>query len=169
VRALYSGGVDALGLSGEDGRLIRARVTENGALGEVGEVESVRTQLLSELLGLGLVPVLSPLCYSAQGNALNVNADEVAAALARALDAQELLFLTDVPAVRAERGACKELLPDQARRLIETSVATGGMAVKLSAALAALEAGVASVRIGSLAMLAEPTAGTVIRREEVLV
>jgi acetylglutamate kinase len=168
VRALNSAGVDALGLSGEDGRLITARMAQGGVLGEVGEVESVRTQLLSALLELGLVPVISPLSCTVDGHALNVNADEVAAAVARALDARELLFLTDVAAVRDESGECRELAQDRARALIEANVATGGMAVKLSAALSALEAGVTCVRIGSLAMLDEPGAGTLIRQEGVL-
>ncbi len=166
VRALGSAGVYAIGLSGEDAMLISAVVAQNGALGRVGEVTSVRTELLLQLMAAGLVPVISPISLAPDGGALNVNADEVATAVAQALRAEELLFLTDVPAVRDGGGDRAVLDVTEARDLVATQVATGGMAVKVTAAVAALEAGVAHVRVGSLAMMNDATAGTLIRREE---
>jgi acetylglutamate kinase len=168
VRVLNQAGVEALGLSGEDAGLLRARRANEGALGEVGEIVQVRGPLIESLLAHGLVPVISPISAGPAGRALNVNADEVATAVATAMGAHELLFLTDVAAVRDESGARTELGSEEARQLIANGIASGGMAVKLSAALAALEAGVTRVRVGPLDMLNDATAGTLIRREEVL-
>jgi acetylglutamate kinase len=169
VRALNLTGVDAIGVSGEDARLITARVAQAGALGRVGEIDSVRVAVIERLLAAGLVPVISPICADVEGNALNVNADEVATAIAHALNAQALLFLTDVEAVRDAEGARANLAVPEARELVANGIATGGMAVKLDAALKALAAGVDVVRVGSLAMMNDADAGTRIRREEALI
>ena len=169
VRALRAAGADALGVSGEDAGLVSARVTQNGALGRVGEVVSVRSTFLQTLLALGLLPVISPISLGEDGEALNVNADEIATAVAQSVAADELLFLTDVPAVRGPEGPLSEIGVDEAKRLIDTQVATGGMAVKLSAAIAAVAQGVGRVRVGSLDIMNDPQAGTVVRREEALV
>jgi acetylglutamate kinase len=168
VRTLNLAGVDAIGLSGEDVRLLTARVTQEGALGRVGEISAVRAEVILHLLASGFLPVISPISADAEGNALNVNADEVATAVAQALNAHELLFLTDVEAVRDGAGARARLESQEARELIANQIATGGMAVKLQAALSALDAGVAIVRVGSLAMMNDADAGTRIQREEVL-
>jgi acetylglutamate kinase len=135
----------------------------------VGEVVSVRSTFLQTLLALGLLPVISPISLGEDGEALNVNADEIATAVAQAVAADELLFLTDVPAVRGPAGPLAEIGVDEAKRLIDTQVATGGMAVKLSAAIAAVAQGVGRVRVGSLDIMNDPQAGTVVRREEALV
>ena len=166
VRALQAAGIDALGLSGEDAGLLRARVSHDGALGRVGEVVEVRGELLRALLTLGMVPVISPISLGVDGGALNVNADEAATAVAAALGAEELLFLTDVSAVRDESGNRDQLTAGEARHLIDAQVASGGMAVKLAAAMAALNADVQRVRVGALEMLNDGQAGTLIRREE---
>ncbi len=166
VRALCAADVPAIGISGEDMALITARVAQGGALGRVGEVVSVCTSVLAHLNAAGLVPVISPISAGLDGGALNVNADEVAAAVAKAVGAEELLFLTDVTAVRDAKGERNELEALEARELVANQVATGGMAVKLTAAVAALEAGVARVRVGSLEMMNDSNAGTWIRREE---
>ena len=78
---------------------LKRSVAQGGALGRVGEVSAVRAELLTRWLDAGLVPVISPISHGPDG-ALNVNADEVATAVAQALNAHELLFLTDVAAVR---------------------------------------------------------------------
>jgi acetylglutamate kinase len=167
VRALCAAGVPAIGISGEDAGLITARIAQGGALGRVGEVDRVKVSVLEQLIAAGMMPVVSPISLGPDGP-LNVNADEVASAVARAMNAQELLFLTDVPAVRDANGDRSELEAEEARELVATQVATGGMAVKLSAAVAALEAGVARVRVGSLEMMNDHQAGTRIGREEAL-
>jgi len=166
VRALRAQGVDAFGLSGEDGAVTVAGIVENGALGRVGEVKQVRADLLRQLTAAGLLPVLSPVSLGEDGDALNVNADEVATSVAHALNADELLFLTDVEGVRVGGVRAELLSAADAQRLIADEVATGGMAVKLRAALHALHAGVTRVRIGPLEMLWDVNAGTALSTEE---
>lgn len=163
VGALLAAGVDAIGLSGIDGGLLRAEIVENGDLGRVGRVASVRTALIRGLLQLGHVIVVSPISLGADGGALNVNADDAAAAIAAALGATELVFLTDVPGVRDGAGMRDALGIDEAALLVESGVASGGMSVKLNAALAALGCGVPAVRIGDARVLFDSSAGTVLR------
>lgn len=161
VSALLSAGADALGLSGEDGGLVVADVAARGALGRVGKVAAVRGELLEWLIGRGMLPVVAPISRGPDGGPLNVNADEVAAAIAVALDARELLFVTDVDGVRDDAGVtCDSLTPQRAATLLATEVAQGGMAVKLRAGLDALRHGVASVRIGSVRALDDNMTGT---------
>jgi len=162
VAALQQAGVDAVGLSGIDGALVRAEVAADGALGLVGRVVAVRAALLHQLRRDGLVVVLSPISLAADGGSLNVNADEVAAAVAVATGAPELLFLTDVAGVLEGDVVRSALTAAAAESLVAAGVASGGMAVKLGAAVAALEAGVARVRIGDLETLTTSGAGTVL-------
>lgn len=163
VAALLAAGVDAIGLSGIDGSLLRADVVENGALGRVGRVDSVRTSLVTGLLQLGHTLVVSPISLDRDGEALNVNADDAAAAIAVALGAAELVFLTDVAGVSDATGVRHRLDAGEACTLIDAGVASGGMSVKLSAALSALDCGVPAVRIGDTRVLFDPSAGTVLR------
>ena len=165
VRALCAVGVDAIGLSGEDAHLIDARVSQGGRLGRVGDVIGVRVDVLRRLRTAGFTPVVSPVSTCADGGALNVNADEVATAVAIALQADELIYLTDVNAVRNGAVQCDSITVDEADSYIRGGIATGGMAVKLSAAAQAVRAGVETVRVGSLEMLRDQTAGTTIRME----
>jgi acetylglutamate kinase len=167
VRALCAAGLDAIGISGEDAGLIRARVGHGGALGRVGEVTEVRAEIIRAMITLGVTPVIAPVSLGEDGGALNVNADEAALAVAKALCAKEMLFLTDVAAVRDESGNRAELSTAEAKQLIDRQIATGGMAIKLGAAIAAVEAGIARVRVGALEMMNDEQAGTEIRREEV--
>jgi len=160
VSALRAAGLDAIGLSGVDGGLLTARVRAD--LGEVGEIVSVRGSLLQSLLLAGLTPVVAPVAPSgaAPTRPLNVNADQAAAAIAAALDAQELLFVSDVPGVTIDGMSQPTLAAAEIEPMIETGVASGGMAAKLRAAGLALQAGVRAVRIGDLDMLEHATAGT---------
>lgn len=162
VSALRAAGLDAIGLSGVDGGLLTARVRAD--LGEVGEIVSVRGSLLQSLLLAGLTPVVAPVAPSGGGAAptrpLNVNADQAAAAIAAALDAQELLFVSDVPGVTIDGVTQPTLAAAEIEQMIEGGVATGGMAAKLRAAADSMRAGVRAVRIGDLDMLEHATAGT---------
>jgi acetylglutamate kinase len=162
VAALVNAGVDAVGLSGVDGALLRAELVEGGALGRVGRVHTVRADLLRALLAAGHTVVLSPLSLGDDGAALNVNADDAAAAVAGALRASELIFLTDVPGVRDAAGLRQWLGAAEAEALVRSGVASGGMGVKLSAGVQALASGVAAVRIGDTAVLFDRDAGTVL-------
>jgi acetylglutamate kinase len=160
VTALVNAGVDAIGLSGVDGGLLRADVLEGGALGRVGRITAVRTELLRAMHQAGHTLVISPISLSVDGEALNVNADDAAAAIATALNATELVFLTDVPGVRDARGMRQWLAPEEAQDLVSTGVAHGGMGVKLNAGISALHSGVAAVRIGDATVLYDVAAGT---------
>jgi acetylglutamate kinase len=166
VRALQAQGVDAFGVSGEDGALIEGRLTAEGMLGRVGDVVKIRTSLLRTLLDAGLLPVVSPVSLGADGSALNINADEVATSIAADMKADELLFLTDVDGVRIDGTRVETLTANQAQELIAREIATGGMAVKLRASILALQAGVNRVRVGPLGMLWDVNAGTVVTSEE---
>lgn len=161
VSALLDAGVEAVGLSGVDGSMIVAELAADGRLGRVGRVREVRTEVLRALLATGRTPVVAPISRDgAGGGRLNVNADEAAVAVAAALDACELLFITDVSAVHDGAGARPSLSAQEARRLVAGGVARDGMAVKLDAACDALAAGVRAVRIGPVGMLADGVAGT---------
>ena len=163
VGALLRAGVDAIGLSGIDGALLRAEIVANGELGRVGRVTHVRTGLLSGMLQLGHSVVVSPVSLGPEGQEVNVNADDAAAAIAAALGATELVFLTDVPGVRDSIGVRPNLARVEAVSLIENGVATGGMSVKLGAAVNALDSGVSAVRIGDATVLFDSSAGTLLQ------
>jgi acetylglutamate kinase len=163
VASLLSAGVDAIGLCGMDGGVLRATLLDDGALGRVGRICSVRAELLQALLARDHTVVLSPISLGEDGAALNVNADDAAAAVASALDASELVFLTDVPGVRDGHEVRALLDAGEAVALVRTGVAHGGMGVKLSAGVKALDCGVPAVRIGDARVLFDSAAGTVLR------
>jgi acetylglutamate kinase len=160
VAALLDAGADALGVSGEDAGLLRGDVLLGGALGRAGEVKEVRTALLDGWLAQGLIPVLSPVTRGADGEGLNVNADDAAASVAAAMGAAELLFVSDVPGVKAGGAWVDALDAGAAEALLESGEAAGGMRPKLRAAMRARGAGVARVRIGDVGMLTDDRAGT---------
>jgi acetylglutamate kinase len=161
VSALRAAGLDAIGLSGVDGGLLAARPLP-GDLGHVGEIAAVRASLLDSLLLAGLTPVVAPVAPAPGGAGvpLNVNADHAAAAIAAALHADELLFVSDVPGVTIDGVPQPTLATSEIETMIELGIATDGMTAKLRAAAHALRAGVRTVRIGDLAMFENATAGT---------
>lgn len=159
VSALRDAGLDAIGLSGSDGGLLSA--TPLPDLGHVGEITAVRTGLLDSLLLAGFTPVIAPMAPGPEGGVpLNVNADQAAAAVAAALGAAELLFVSDVPGVRVDGVTQTSLATSEVEPLIAAGVAADGMAAKLRAAAQALAGGARAVRVGDLGMLADPGAGT---------
>ena len=161
VAALRGAGLDAVGLSGVDGALLTAEPLDDSdaELGHVGRITEVRAALLHSLLLAGLTPVIAPMAPDVAGDLpFNVNADDAAAAVAGALQASEVLFVSDVPGVLgAPRGG---LAAGEIEPLIEAGVAADGMAAKLRAAAAALAAGARSARIGDLGLFTDPAAGT---------
>lgn len=155
--------IAAVGLSGEDGSLIVARVLDAERFGRVGVPVEVNEGILCTLLASGYLPVISPLARDddrASGGALNVNADDAAVAIAHAMGADELLLVSDVPGVVVDGIAAATLSSDEAAQAIEDGIATEGMVTKLRAALDALRRGVPAVRIGGLDALSDPTLGT---------
>lgn len=163
VAALAGAGLPAVGISGEDGTLLSATPIDTATFGHSGTPGVVRVGVIDALLAAGYLPVVSPVAAHAEqaGAALNVNGDDAAAAIAAALGARELFLLADVPGVLDEH---KRLVPSltmgAARFLVTSGIAAGGMAAKLDACARALEGGVARVRIGDIAALGAPDAGT---------
>jgi acetylglutamate kinase len=173
VNGLVAAGVPAVGLSGEDGALIRAEIIDADSLGFAGRPTGVDSRLLRSLIDAGYLPVISPLAYngeSRQGGALNVNGDDAAAAIAIALDADEMLLIADVEGVRDnQNGVIPILTLESTRVLIENGTAVGGMAAKLESAHAALLAGVERVRICDIAGLVDDDRGTFITQSQSVV
>ncbi len=165
VAALVHEGVRAVGVSGEDASLIAATPVNADALGHVGEPQRVNASLLWHLLDGGYLPVVSPVSRNIGlelGPALNVNADDAAAAIAMALDADELLLVSDVPGVLDGGRMLATLSANEAEALMARGTAVGGMAAKLHAALTALRGGVPRARIGDLSVLEDVERGTVV-------
>jgi len=161
VAALRRAGLDAIGLSGADGGLLEAQPLAGEDLGHVGEITRVRGGLLESLLLAGLTPVVAPIAPAgAAGVPLNVNADDAAAAVAGAIRAAELLFISDVAGLELEGVTQPAVATDEIETLIALGMAQGGMAAKLRAAARALEAGARAVRIGGPEMLGQTAAGT---------
>jgi len=162
VSALVALGVPAIGLSGEDAGLLLAHRADE-ALGEVGAVHAVNVALLRHLLDGGFLPVISPVSrHDGGAGALNVNGDDAAAALAVALSAAELLLVADVAGVLVDGEPIAQVGPDGAAALVASGAVTGGMIAKLDAARTALDAGVAGVRIGDVAAIADTRRGTLV-------
>jgi len=161
VRTFVSAGVDAQGLSGVDRGFIRAQKLQHpaGDFGFTGQVTAVRVEVLTDLLALGSTPVIAPVCLG-NGHNYNVNADLVAGAVAVALDADRLIFLSNVPGVLHEGTVIDRLTPGAVETLIAEGVISGGMIPKVQAAVTALRAGVRQAAITHLAGLAA-SGGTV--------
>ena len=155
---LTTAGVWAVGLSGRDGGLLRARLAPE--LGRVGTPERVERNVLDALWAAGAVPVVSPVSNGPSGEAVNVNADEVALALALATGARSLVYLSDVDGVRAEVDTLEALTAADATRLMDAGVITGGMAMKVRVALEAAAAGIPEVVVAGKARLVGGFAGT---------
>ena len=145
----------AVGLSGKDGNLIRARRrlhrTPDGEevdLGLVGEVEAVNPQAVRLLEENGFIPVIAPVGVGANGETYNINADLVAGEVAAALAAEKLIHLTDVQGIEGEDGRLVSTLAKKdAERLMTAGVINGGMVPKVESALRAVEGGTVKVHI----------------------
>jgi acetylglutamate kinase len=172
VAALAAAGGRAVGLSGADGGLLKARLLDE-KLGFVGEVTEVDARPLLDLLDGGFVPVVAPVAVEWRdgeptGQLLNVNADTAAGAVAAALAARWLVFLTDVPGIRDEEGqTIAGLTAARASALTEAGVVQGGMIPKVEACLRAAGSGCRSVIVdgrtaGALVEAIEERTGTVV-------
>jgi acetylglutamate kinase len=153
IVALINGqGGRAVGLSGKDGGMIKAkrkkvkRDASNEDLidvGLVGEVEEVSPKVLQSLDKEGFIPVISPVGVGPKGETLNINADYMAASVASALGAEKLIFLTDVPGIKDKKGTVLETLTRaSAKKMTAAGAISGGMLPKVTAALDALANGV---------------------------
>jgi acetylglutamate kinase len=160
VMAINAEGGKAVGLSGKDGNMVFAeRVTRKEVdpdsniekvvdLGFVGEPKTVNRAVVDMVLKADLIPVIAPVAPGHDGRTYNVNADTFAGAVAGALGATRLLFLTDVPGVLDRKGeVIKELTVKQAKALIADGTVSGGMIPKVETCLDALARGVEGVVI----------------------
>ncbi len=140
----------AVGLSGEDAGFIRA-IERDPELGFVGDVSSVDPELLRHLLHEGVVPVVATIASGDKGQAYNVNADAVASAVAVALHARKLIYLTDVNGVRRDPHDASSVLSsttaDGLQTLIDDGTISGGMAPKARACIDAVRGGVAAAHV----------------------
>jgi acetylglutamate kinase len=149
VAALGALGQPAMGMSGGDGLIFRARKKRTTPdLGFVGEIAASDPRWIEAIWKLGGVPVLSSMALGFDGEYYNVNADEMAAACAIACRADALVFLTDVPGVRGSDGEVMRWLSiDQIAEMAKSAIISGGMLPKLGACREALLNGVKRVRI----------------------
>jgi acetylglutamate kinase len=184
VMAINAEGGKAVGLSGKDGNMVFAeKVTKTAKdpdsniekiidLGFVGEPKTVNRAVIDMVLGAELIPVIAPVAPGKDGETYNVNADTFAGAIAGALNAVRLLFLTDVPGVLDKQGKLiKELTVADAKRLIADGTISGGMIPKVETCIEALARGVEGVVIVNgktphavlLELFTDHGAGTLIR------
>src|ERR1700723_2526031 len=149
VASLDAHGQPAVGLSGGDGHVFRARKKRTAPdLGFVGEIAAADPRWLEAIWQMGAVPVISSIALGFDGEYYNINADEMAAACAGACKADALVFLTDVPGVLGADGSVMRWLSiDQIAELTRDEVISGGMLPKLCACREALLNGVKRVRI----------------------
>ena len=160
VALINQHGGQAVGLSGKDGRLIQARKLQLYSnqqgdkppelidLGMVGEVESIKAEVIQTLEASRFIPVIAPVGVGTQGETYNINADLVAGKLAPALKAIKLILLTDVPGVLDGDGnLISSLNTEEAAGLIEDGILTGGMIPKVRYAIEAVKGGVEKAHI----------------------
>ena len=150
VGSINAHGPLAVGVSGEDGGLITA-AARNPDLGFVGDVTSVDPTLLEKLFAEGLIPVMSTIGADASGQAYNINADTVAGAIAQAMKAEKVLYLTDVEGLYEdltdEDSLIGEISADELQDKIENGEVTDGMIPKTEACIRAVKNGVTSAHL----------------------
>ena len=159
VSLINSHGGKAVGLSGKDGGLIKAKkklikkTAETGAdeiidIGLVGEVTNIDPHIIVSLEKEGFIPVISPVGVGPSGDTLNINADYVASSIASALQAEKLILLTDVPGIIDKNGKIISTLRKRhVKKLIDSGTVTGGMLPKIQSCLKAIEGGVSKTHI----------------------
>ena len=153
VAKVQSLGVNAAGISGKDGGLIKVKkkMPEGKDIGFVGDIVSVDTKLVEDLIEKDFLPVIFPLGMDDEFNTYNVNADEAAAAIAMGLHAEKLVYLSDVEGVREDpddpESVLSELFVHEAEELIEKGIISGGMLPKIQNCIDALKGGITRIHI----------------------
>jgi acetylglutamate kinase len=181
VGLINQAGGKAVGLTGRDGGLIRARklklLDQKDAriehdVGQVGDIDQIDPAVVKALQDDQFIPVVSPIGFGEQNESYNINADVVAAKLATVLQAEKLLMLTNIPGVLDKAGQLlPELTPRGIDQLVQDGTISGGMIPKISGALDAAKSGVNAVHIIDgrvphamlLEVLTEQAFGTMIR------
>jgi len=149
VTLINRAGGNAVGLSGIDNNLIAASkfAPKGYDLGLVGKVEKINAEFLNTLIASGVMPVIAPVATSDEGTTYNLNADIAASAIAQALGAEKLFFLTDTEGVLVNNELVPTLTNARAQQLIKQGVISGGMIPKVNAAFEALANGVNKVHL----------------------
>ena len=142
-------GLYAVGISGKDANFIKAK--KKNKLGNVGEVVSVNIKIINTLIESGFIPVISPVCCDKNCKSLNVNADDVAVEIAKALKAEKLVFLTDIEGVfqdvNDKNSLISVILTKDIEKMIKSKVITGGMIPKILSCGDAIKNGINAVHI----------------------
>ena len=150
VNLIQMKGGHAVGLSGIAGGIIEAKM-KNEALGYVGEITKIRTQPITDLLEKNYLPVISTVASDRQGNTYNINGDTAAAYIAGALGAERLIMMTDIAGILKDKDDPSTLIPvvtvEEAKKLQDEGVVSGGMIPKVECCIEALEHGVKHVVI----------------------
>ena len=148
VQAIMDAGGRAVGISGKDDDLMVC-VADDPELGFVGRPVEMNVQVIRDLYGAGIIPVIAPVATGmADNETFNVNGDTAAGAIAGALKADRLLMLTDVPGVKNAAGeVMTQITPEEIRAMIKDGSISGGMIPKTETALMALDQGVRAVTI----------------------
>lgn len=146
-------GVEACGISGKDGEILKVtkKLSNGEDIGFVGEVKEVNPKLILDLIENDFLPVICPVGTDENGNSYNVNADDAACAIAKAVKAEKLAFLTDIEGVYRDKDdpgtLISELDLEEAQKLIKDGYIGGGMLPKLNNCIDAVENGVSRVHI----------------------
>ncbi len=150
VNLLQMKGGKAMGISGMDGRLIQAKM-KNARLGYVGSITQVNIGPVMDLLEKGYIPVISTLGCDREGNTYNINGDTAAANIAGALGAEKLIMMTDIDGILRDKDDPSTLIPEitinEANKLYEDGIVTGGMIPKVECCIDAIHKGVKNVVI----------------------
>ncbi len=150
VNLLETKGGKAMGISGMDGRLIEAEMKDE-RLGYVGKVTRVNIMPITDLLERGYIPVVSTIGCDKDGNAYNINGDTAAAYIAGALNAERLIMMTDIAGILHDKDDPSTLIADvtidEAEKLKEEGVVSGGMIPKVDCCIEAIHKGVKNVII----------------------
>lgn len=153
VQLVESLGVRAIGISGKDGGLLKVekKLSDGEDIGYVGEVTEVNTEILQDLLEKDFLPIVCPVGLDEDFQTYNINADDAACAIARAMEAEKLAFLTDIEGVYKDpddpETLISELTVEEAQQLMSEGYIGGGMLPKLQNCIDAIENGVSRVHI----------------------
>ncbi|MCR4830028.1 MAG: acetylglutamate kinase [Pseudobutyrivibrio sp.] len=153
VQNVQALGVNAVGVSGKDGGLLKVdkKLSDGQDIGFVGEIKEVNPKILLDLLEKDFLPIVCPIGMDDNFDTYNINADDAACAIAKALNAEKLAFLTDIEGVLKDKddpdSLISEMTVDEARKMIGDGYIGGGMLPKLNNCIDAIEEGVNRVHI----------------------
>lgn len=153
VQIVQQLGVRAIGISGKDGNLltVKKKLSEGEDIGYVGEVTNVNTEILLDLLEKDFLPIVCPIGLDEDFHGYNINADDAASAIAEAVKAEKLAFLTDTEGVYMDvndtESVISEMTVSEAKQLIQDGIIAGGMLPKIKNCMDAIENGVSRVHI----------------------